>query len=119
MPRSLSTDTESRLWSCAIRFISTTGRPARAASASSGSLRCAVASTIPSTWRARICWNTSRSRSPSPSVLPISATYPAAASRSSSARTIGGNSGLVRSGMSTPTVLERRVRRLRATGLGW
>ncbi len=33
-------------------------------------------------------------------------------------RTIGGNNGLFRSGMSTPMVFERRVRRLRATGFG-
>ena len=33
-------------------------------------------------------------------------------------RTIGGNSGLFRSGMSTPTLCERRVRRLRATVFG-
>ena len=33
-------------------------------------------------------------------------------------RMIGGNSGLLRSGISTPIVFERRVRRLRATGLG-
>ena len=42
----------------------------------------------------------------------------AAASLSSRPRTIGGNSGLFRSGINTPTVCERRVRRLRATGLG-
>ena len=33
-------------------------------------------------------------------------------------RTIGGNSGLVMSGTSTPTVKERLVLRLRAIGLG-
>src|SRR6516165_3452918 len=32
---------------------------------------------------------------------------------------MGGNKGVVRSGMITPTVCDRRVRRLRATGLGW
>ncbi len=74
MPLSLSTETDGRLWSSAIRLTSTTGSPVRAASASSGSLRCAVASTIPSACRARIWSKTSRSRSPSPSVLPISAT---------------------------------------------
>ena len=36
-----------------------------------------------------------------------------------SPRTMGGNKGFVRSGMITPTVSDRRVRRLRATGLGW
>src|SRR5579863_4290114 len=59
-----------------------------------------------------------RSRLASASVLPSRATYPAAASLSSRPRTIGGNSGLFRSGISTPTVCERRVRRLRATGFG-
>src|SRR3954451_262984 len=34
-------------------------------------------------------------------------------------RTIGGNSGLVRSGTSTPTVSDRLVFRLRAIGLTW
>ena len=38
--------------------------------------------------------------------------------RTRRSHTIGGNSGLFRSGISTPTVCERRVRRLRATGLG-
>ena len=59
-----------------------------------------------------------RSRVASASVLPSRATYPAAASLSSRPRTIGGNNGLFRSGISTPTVCERRVRRLRATGFG-
>ncbi|GMA87022.1 hypothetical protein GCM10025868_22720 [Angustibacter aerolatus] len=34
-------------------------------------------------------------------------------------RTIGGNSGFVRSGITTPTVVERAVFRLRAIGFGW
>ena len=39
--------------------------------------------------------------------------------RTRRSHTMGGKSGFVRSGMSTPTVCERRVRRLRATGFGW
>jgi hypothetical protein len=33
-------------------------------------------------------------------------------------RTIGGNSGLVRSGITSPTVADREVFRLRAIGFG-
>jgi hypothetical protein len=32
---------------------------------------------------------------------------------------MGGNSGLVRSGMTRPTVVVRAVLRLRAIGFGW
>ncbi len=64
----------------------------------------AVAAMNPSTWRARIASIWLRSRPGSLSVLTISAVYPASPNRSSMPRMIGGNSGLVRSGMSTPTV---------------
>ena len=118
IPRSLSTDTEGKLNSSDSRLTSTTSRPACAAAASTRLCTVAVASTKPSTCRARISSKTICSRSSSESVLPISATYPSAASRSSRPRTIGGNSGFVRSGMSTPMVCDRRVRSDRATVFG-
>ena len=81
--------------------------------------RRAVAAMIPSTCRARIVCESSSSRSGSLSVLAISGVYPAVSSRSSMPRRIGGKSGLVRSGISTPIVYERLVFSPRAIGLGW
>ena len=76
--------------------------PAAIVSVTSWSLREAVAITNPSTWRAiRVCTRC-RSRSASPSVDATSVVYPARSSTSSMPLIMGGNSGLVRSGMTTP-----------------
>ena len=52
-------------------------------------------------------------------MLTIQALKPAGPSTSSMPRTIGGKSGLVRSGMTSPIVLDLAVFRLRAIGFGW
>ena len=71
-------------------------------------LQRAVATMSPSTWRDRSDSICASSRAGSLSVLTIKALYPAGASTSSMPRTIGGNSGLVRSGMTSPTVVSAR-----------
>ena len=73
-PCSLSTATEENGYPWAVRFIRTTGRSASAASARIGLCRVAVASTKPSTCRARIWSKIIRSRVRSASVFPMSAT---------------------------------------------
>ena len=73
----------------------------------------------PSTWRERSDAICTRSRSSSLSVLTMSALKPAPLSTSSIPRTIGGNSGLVMSGSTSPTVPDFDVFRQRAMGLGW
>jgi hypothetical protein len=78
----------------------------------------AVAAMQPSASRVRIVSTAARARSGWLSVFAIRAVKPASARASSMPRTIGGNSGLVRSGSSTAIVNERLVLRLRAIGLG-
>jgi hypothetical protein len=51
------------------------------------------------------------SRRGSPSVLAMTSVQPATASASSMPRRIGGKTGFMMSGISTPMVFERRVRR--------
>ena len=73
-PCSLSTETEENGKSGEVRFISTTGTSAAAASARIGLPAVAVPSTNPSTCLARIWSKTSRSLARSASVLPSRAT---------------------------------------------
>ena len=80
--------------------------------------RVAEAMTSPSQRRACSSRTATASRSTSLSVSATRQASPAAHSVSSIPRTIGGSTGFVRSGTTTPTIPERRVRRLRAVGSG-
>ena len=112
---SSATTDEKPAWS-AVRLTSTTGTPDAASSSVSASRRRTVARIRPSTLRASSRRAPVASRSGSLSVLAMIAVN-SAPSASSMPRSIGGNSGLVMSGIRTPTVIDRRVRRLEAMAL--
>ena len=73
----------------------------------------------PSTRREVIDSSSERSLTSSLSVLASTSVQPESRNRSSMPRTIGGNNGLVRSGMSMPTVKVRLIFRPRAREFGW
>ena len=117
-PAASSGVTDGTLPSASRRLTSTIGTPSACSCSSSGCTSVAVAMMKPSTWRERSDSTCDLSRSASLSVLTIQALYPTGLSTCSTPRTIGGNSGLVRSGTIRPIVADRAVFRLRAIGFG-
>ncbi len=112
---SSATTVATSLWS-AVRLTRTIGTPAAASSSLIPSRRLTVAMISPSTLRASRRRAPIASRAGSLSVLAMIAVN-SPPSASSMPRSMGGNSGLVMSGISTPTVIDRRVRRLEAMAL--
>ena len=124
-----------RSWPSSRRWATTARTPVASSAATSGSepasrvtstvgrsgiwaVRTAEATINPSQRRERSSSISAASRSSSLSVSASRHAIPALHSVSSIPRTIGGRTGLVRSGTTTPATPERRVRRLRAVGSG-